>query len=511
MSTPARLVRASGLTLGRVAVTIAGQIASVPIYISYWDAKTYGVWLILQGMFGYLSLMSTAHQQYSYGEVLRRGPKDHAAVHVLYRTSLVIAALIALAEFGAVLAFAPMAAAAVLPEDATGTTSIVALILILHSALNLATMPFGAITAQTMTIHGHYPALAAWGLMRTASALFAPALAVVLGADLLTAGVVLIASHAVPAALSLAYFARLASRQGLLAPVPIDWCMGLRNALFCLPLAGRDFIDSFRQQGFRIILSPYAGPVAVTALATTRTFANLLHQGLGTITAPLLPELMRYVVNRDQDRMEGAFAIVWLSVFSLLVPSVLMLSLLAEPIFLFWTRGAVAFDPVLFLTLMMAVLVYALGQPTAAILQGQNRIAWMISASVTAAFALGTLSVLLVPPFGLRGAGFALLGAELCAVSLTVAGAASVLRQSGLAFPWRSFALVAATVGSVFGLSLLAVTAFGGRPGFMALPFSANVLLAALYWATIPTLARDRIWRFLAVLGSPIRARLQWK
>jgi O-antigen/teichoic acid export membrane protein len=506
MSTPARLAKGTGLTLGQVATTIVGQIATVPIYLSHWDAETYGVWLILQGMFGYLSLFSTAHQQYTYAEVLKCGPEARDVLRRIYWTSLAVAFVIASAEFSAIVGFASQVVSAAISPHAAAVVTL----LLLYSLLNLITMPFGAITAQTMTIFGYYPHSAAWGLLRTALSLTAPALAVLSGAGLMTAGLVLIAAHAVPALLSLVYWIRLARRFGLLVRQQIDWRLGLRNALYCLPLAGRSFIDSFRQQGFRILLGAYAGAVAVTTLATTRTFSNVLHQGLSAITAPLMPELMRYVVNRDQDRMEGAFAIVWLCLFVLLVPGILVLCILAEPVFVFWTRGAVGFDPVLFLTLLIAVLVYAAGQPATAILQGQNRIAWMISISMAAALGLAAFCVVLIPPFGLRGAGFALLGAELCAAALTVAGAARALRQSGLGFPLRSFALVAATVWSVFGLSLLVVTVFGGRGVLMALPFVANAMFAALYWAMIPTLARARILTVLAALRArlPIRARM---
>lgn len=466
----------------------------MPIYLSFWDAQTYGVWLILLGMVGYLALISTAYQQYTYGEVLKCGPQDSEAVRTIYRTSLVIAVAIALIEFAAVAALAPVAAAAAIPDESVaGTASTVALIIVLFAMLNLATMPFGAITARTLTIYGHYPAMAAWSLLRTTSSLFLPAIAVAFGADLRTAGIVLIASHSVPATLALASWARLAKRQGLFEPTQLDWRMGMRNIVYCLPLAGRIFIDSFRQQGFRLVLGAYAGASAVTALATMRTFANVLHQGLTTITAPLMPELMRYVLNRDQDRMEGAFAIVWLSLFVFLVPGVLLLCLVAEPLFVFWTRGAVTFDPVLFLTLLVAVLIFAAGQPALAILQGRNRVAWQIGVSITGAACLGAFAVALVPPMGIRGAGFALLAAEIGAGALAVIGATRTLANLGLRFPLRCVALVVVNVAAVFILSLLAVTVFVDRPAVFAGVFAANLFFGALYWATIPAIARDRL------------------
>jgi O-antigen/teichoic acid export membrane protein len=511
MSTQLRLAKGTGLTLAGVAIGIVGQIASVPIYLSRWDAQTYGVWLVMQGMLGYLSIFSTAYHQYTYAEVLKNGPRASDAVRTIYWSSLWVAYLIAAAEFGAVLTLAPQAVSAALepavPSGATDIAATVLHVLILYTVLNLITMPFGALTSRTMSIHGYYPVSAAWGLVRRALALIAPVAAVALGADLVTAGQVLIAAHALVALPSLVYWFNLAQRFGLLARQKVDWRMGFMNVLYSLPLAGQAFIDSLRQQGFRILLGAYVGATSVTALATTRTLANVLQQGLGTITGPLLPELMRYVVDRDQDRMEGAFAIVWLAVFTLLMPGILLLSMLAEPIFIFWTRGAVDFDPVLFVTLLAVVAVYASMQPATAILQGQNRVAWIVSASVAAALVLGALSLLLIQPFGLRGAGFALLGAELCALAVVVMGAVRSLEQSGLHFPLPSFALVVANTVAVIGLTLLNVTTFHSYVAFMALPVAVNLLFAVAYWVQIPTFAREKIVGVLSTLGIHLKGR----
>lgn len=509
MSTPARIARGTGITLGTLVINILGQIATVPIFLSYWDAKTYGVWLIMISGFGYLFLLSTAFQQYAYGEMLKVGAAGGDALRTTYRTSVAMAFAVATIELMIVLVLTSKPILVLIVPNLYGTFLFDTVIsfLLLYSALNFLIMPVNAITAYANTVHGHYPRVATWALVNAVSRLAAPAIAVLAGADFGTAALVYVLAHVASVLPALADMLRLASREGLLGLGPVLWRQGLRNVSFSLPLAGRTFIDSFRQQGFRILLGTYAGATAVTTLATTRTFANVLHQGLSTITAPLMPELMRYVVNRDQARMEGAFAIVWLCLFALLVPGVLILSLLAEPVFLFWTRGTVGYDPVLFLTLLVAVLVYASGQPANAILQGQNRIAWMISISVVSALGLAVFSVLLIPHFGLRGAGFALLGAELCAAMLSVAGAARALRQSELDFPRRSFVLVAAMEGTVFVLTFLAVTKWSDHALAMTFPFAANVLFAVLYWTTIPALARTRIFALLAT----IRARLpEW-
>lgn len=511
MSTHLRLAKGTGLTLARVVAGIAGQIITVPIYLSNWDAHTYGVWLIFLGLQGYLSLISVAYQRYTYAEVLKCGRDAREDVHRVYWASLAVGYVIAAVEFAAILSFAPLAVSTMLePEVASGGASVIdtiILLLVLFGLLNLVIAPFGAITQLTMTIHGYYPRLAAWGLFHSVVMLFLPAVAVAFGADFMAAGLALVTAHSISATLALFDILRIAKRYELLERPRVDWRKGFLNALYSLPLAGQAFIDSLRQQGFRILLGAYAGATSVTALATTRTFANVLQKGLGALTGPLMPELMRYVVDRDQDRMEGAFAIVWLSVFALLVPGILLLMLLAEPVFLYWTRGAVDYDAVLYLTLLVVVAVYASVQPANAILHGQNRVAWIVSAAVAAGLGLVALSLMLIPPFGLRGAGFALLGAEFCALAVSVKGAVRSLRHSGLHFPLSSFALVIMNTVSVFGLTLLNATVLAAYPAFIALSFAVNLLFAAAYWARIPVLAREKIHSLLGKMIERLLGR----
>ena len=508
MSTPARIARGTGLTLGTVAINILGQIATVPIFLSRWDAETYGLWLLMMGGIGYLFLFSVAFQQYSYGEMLRAGSAARDAFRKVYRTSLAISVIVAV--FDLVMVFTVTSdwfLAWILPSlQDTNLFEEVVYLLRLYSLLNIFIMPINAITAHANTVHGHYTRVAAWALVNAVFRLAAPAIAVLMGAGFWTTALIFILAHVASVSLALIDMVLLAQREGIMKYVPIAWRLGLLNMMFSLPLALQTLVDSLRQQGFRILLGIFVGPVAVTTLATTRTFANVLHQGLATITAPVLPELMRYVVTRDQDRTEGAFAIVWLFLFALLVPGVLLLCLLAGPIFVYWTRGAVAYDPVLFLTLVLAVIVVAAAQPAVAVLQGQNRVSWLIGAAIVSAVGLGALSAILIPYFKLRGAGFALLGAETCALSVAALGVRRALEQSELVFPKLSFTLVIANVTAVGALTLSAITVFRNNPLFFAVPLIANFIFGCLYWFTIPPMVRARIGDVLHTLMTRVRS-----
>jgi O-antigen/teichoic acid export membrane protein len=511
MSTHRRLAKGTAFTSGNMIVGILGQIVVVPIYLSVWGARTYGFWLIFLGFQSYLSLFSVAYQQYTYAEALRHGRNDWESVRCIYWRSLAVGYVITALEFAVFLSLVSNGMFRKVSSEIASTDpsvfDAIVLMLVLLSLLNLIAMPFGAITQRTLVICGHYPRFAAWGLFNTLITLIIPTIAVGVGADFKTAAFAFVAARSTSAFLSSIDIWRLAKRYDLLRRAQIDWRMGLLNALYCLPLAGQGFIDSLRQQGFRIVLGAYVGPASVTTLATTRTLGNVLQQGLGTVTGPLLPELMRYVAGRDQERMEGAFALVWLSIFALLMPGVLTLALLGETVFAFWTRGAVEFDAILFLTLMSVVTIYAAAQPAMAILQGRNCIAWITWAAVAAALGLGVFSPMLIPLLGLRGAGLALLAAELCALVVVVQGALRSLAQSGLRFPMSSLRLVLANIVGVFGVMFLGQMIFSVNPAFIVLALLVNLAFAAAYWKKVPLLARERILQVLTSVKARFLSR----
>jgi len=118
-------------------------------------------------------------------------------------------------------------------------------------------------------------------------------------------------------------------------------------------------VDFLRQQGIRLMLAPLVGTAAVAIFATTRTGANLALQGLSTVTGPLMPELMRFLSRREQEKTELAFGIVWVPLILAMCPGVIVLQIVVSPLFVIWTRGKVEFDPLLFAFFSMSIIVSA--------------------------------------------------------------------------------------------------------------------------------------------------------
>ena len=80
MSTAGRLVSASIASWIRIGVTVISQVALVPIYLQRWDHATYGSWLAIQTIYGFMTLCDISHHDFLGFEFLRLGrhPKDAA-------------------------------------------------------------------------------------------------------------------------------------------------------------------------------------------------------------------------------------------------------------------------------------------------------------------------------------------------------------------------------------------------------------------------------------------------
>src|SRR5690606_4203016 len=110
----------------------------------------------------------------------------------------------------------------------------------------------------------------------------------------------------------------------------------------------------------------------LAAFSTMRTATNVAMQGLRTVTIPLMPELVQFLHKKDQERSEAAFATIWIVTMIGLCPAIIILQNIIEPLFITWTRGQITFNPWLFATLSIGVLVFALSQPAIAVVRGNN-------------------------------------------------------------------------------------------------------------------------------------------
>jgi O-antigen/teichoic acid export membrane protein len=501
MTTIRRLTSASLASWFRIGITLCTQIFLLPVYLSYWDKKTYGVWLAIQATISLATLPDVAHQSYLGYEFLNIGSSDRSRISVVFSASIPISLAIGSIELIAVFLLARLGAQNWLFGMDTAIDSQLmkdaGVVLVIQSIVYLIWGSVGGTAMRLLSPFGYFPRMAWWSVITSIVTSAAPAVAVILGMGLRDAGIVLgVVTVLYNVPLSVDMY-RIAKREGLVLTRP-DMALGLRNFRNSLVLMAKGILEMARQQGTRLVLSPLVGVSEMAAFATMRTGANSVLQGLNTITNPLLPELMRFLVARDQARSEASFGVVWLVVTVCMAPAVIVLQWVAPHLFALWTRGKFSFDPLLFATLSDGILIYALSQPAMAVVQGNNllRAQLVVSGLAGGTVILGLL--VMVPAFSILGAGFALMLAEIVSLLGYVRIASQWLGSQSMYWPSRAFKTVTASVG-VSVIATAAMAEWQDAAFFiMVAAVVVELLLTVLYWKQVPRVARARAAQIVA-------------
>src|SRR5690606_33493061 len=80
MSVSTRLISGSAASWAQIGITFITQMLLVPVYLSYWDVATYGLWLAILTL-GYLLIaLDFGHQEFLAYELLRIGKQNRKMI-----------------------------------------------------------------------------------------------------------------------------------------------------------------------------------------------------------------------------------------------------------------------------------------------------------------------------------------------------------------------------------------------------------------------------------------------
>lgn len=495
MSVAKRVLSGSVASWMQIGVTVISQLVLVPLYLTYWDVATYGVWISVQALVTLLTMLSFGHQSFLGFEFLRLGINNRQQLGLQFWSGIWAAFFIGVVELGVMLLLHFTGILHFLLSDAAVLDQLLVkeagLVLAIQGFVWMLTGSMGGVLVRLMAVFNYFPRLAWWGVLLAFITALAPALAVMMGGGLLSAGLFLgIATLLYNGFLFLDIY-HLMRKEGITYTHPsikTAW----QNVVRSLALFIKNLLENCRIGGVRILLAPLAGNQALVSFSTIRTGANFVMQGLNTIMHPMMPELMRFLHQRDQARSETAFGTIWIIIIALMAPGVVILQTFIAPFFELWTKGKVVFDPVLFALLSTGVLLYAAAQPAIAIVMGNNLLKVQLKLSALAATVVIGVMLALVPALGIVGAGIALLLAELMVTIGYKMTAKKWLAENGLCWPRQSAkrVYVAIVLASV---SLAMLIAF---PAAQYYTFAGSMCLLCLnlakYWQTLPVFTRNR-------------------
>ena len=496
-STTSRIISGGVASWAKIALTFSTQLVLVPLYLSYWTVDEYGIWIAIQAFVGILTILDFGHQSFLEFEFLRLGTDRNLQLRKTLWSGMFVGFMIGLIQ---ILIIIVILSVGLLPFMLKGSVPADGLIirnagwiLLFQGIAWLISGSLGGIAYRSLAPFGYYPRMSWWSVLIAFITGFAPVIAVFFGAGIMGAGIVL-AVATIASSIPFFYDIFYLYRKVGLNYVSPSINLGLKNFMLSLVLAAKSMLEKASREGVRLILAPLAGVAPMAAFATMRTGANVALQGLSTLTNPLMPELMRFLNQRDQTRCEMAFSTVWIVLVVVMAPAVVLLQVIVEPIFALWTRGALTFNPLLFAFLSITVLVYALAQPAIAIIRGNNILHLQLIFSIITALVVILGIFIMVPIFGILGAGIALLISEVVGAVIYIVAAGRWMRDNGLFWPFRYFYIA----GLSILISGMAIVTIGAAPNH-------KWLLLAISWSGLLWLA----YRFIKLLPPYVIERIK--
>lgn len=436
-------------------VNIISQVTVVPVALHSWGKFRYGEWILLTGMVQFLRLTDLGLQTYVVNKLCAsyaRGDREEMerTLHSALRVQLPVALAI-LAAIAATLTFVPVGR--VLGLQTVAGRGIFSVCILLSAELLLG-VPMGVIA----------------GVYRATGKLARGAvIGVVQQSSILCCTLALILQHA---EFSSVAAGRLVVIIGITVWVLNDlhrlypwlklwpslgsWRAGVRMigpGIFFLAIPLADYISV--QWTFVVVQRLHTG-ADITRLATLRTVANFGQLVSNFLIAAVWPELTAlYALEQRGQLVRIHHSLVkfntWL--VGLAGFGVFPLIPLIYPL---WTAHRLVFDPVALVFLFARLVLWGSWYPSMILLLATNRHYRVTLVTLGEAILAVGLSALLVPRFGIRGAAFAWLVADLAVSAWLVPRLASNETGDGFGALMSTAARATTAVVIPVGLGTLA-------------------------------------------------------
>jgi O-antigen/teichoic acid export membrane protein len=468
------------------------QLLLVPLYLRNWSASDYGVWLGLFALLGFLDLIALSYQVYVGNEFLKIVSVRRDFLPVAVASSFFAAVIVGLGELLVGFMFVGFGWHETLlgieNKELVHGVGIVLIVMLISSFLCGS---IGGVAVRVASALGYFSRMAWWSVFSVLVLSLSSIIPVLMGYGIKEAGVCTglgVILFNIPVFIDLNRIMRLSGVKW----VRPDYVWVRESVIKSMVITATSCLGMLRQQGARLVLAPLTGAAHMALFVTIRTGANVALQGLSTITNPLLPDLISFLNKKDQERSEAAFAVIWLVLACILAPAVVVLQASAPFLFNMWTVGQLEFDPLLFVLLSSGVLVFALAQPAICVVQGNNLLRVQFSASLFSGLIAVIGMFVFVPIWGVRGAGVALLAAELAALVLYVRAASEWMLCNNLRWPYVFFARVSVSVL----VSILAMLLIAILPALAWVIIAISIIIMCVIvrecWKALPAMVRIR-------------------
>ena len=196
--------------------------------------------------------------------------------------------------------------------------------------------------------------------------------------------------------------------------------IGVANLVKCLPVTSGGVLQQGSNSAVIMLISVIMGPLAVTIFSTLRTLSNLWNTLINVLTSPLIPDLVKFFVNKDWKRF-----LVVISVHTTLINSLINLTVLIafpvlELVYVTWTGHKIKFNVSLLSYLLATVSVFSVTSLINSFLSGVNHSGFVVVSSALRGIIALLLGAFLLRYMGIQGIGMALFIGEVIVFNVTL-------------------------------------------------------------------------------------------
>lgn len=372
-STRARVLRVAGAMLVSNGLTVALQIAMVPALIWAWGATLYGEWLVLYTIPGYLALSDFGIITTANNRIDAQCARGHfgAANRTYFNSVLLLSGLI-----GAMLAIAVLVWVilgdsfsslfeTLSPSEVTRAGAV-----LFADAMILLVFNHHAALYRTL---GHFNWTVNWQAAGRVAPIVALCGVALTGAGLMVAALIMLALRLMfLIVLALDLRRRIGWLQrGWLRASRVETVLLLRGAVgfMTLPLSNILYLHITT-----LIVATVSSPVGVADFATLRTFTRMIPQVVSIAGRSLWSEIAQAEARGAHDAVHAMRARVLRQTLVMSALAALCYLALGHPFYMFWTRGALPFDSLLFWAFLANAVAIALYSSLEVFVLSVNRV-----------------------------------------------------------------------------------------------------------------------------------------
>ena len=273
-----------------------------------------------------------------------------------------------------------------------------------------------------------------------------------------------------------------------------DFRIGLNDLLKSIPLSVCNIIIQVTSSGIILLIASLAGAMSLPVFTTSRTLANLWTNVTNITTAPLLPDVIRYHVNKEINKLTIMFEVYWAIVSPIINWGVLLSYFLLPTLYSWWTGHIVVLNEPLLCFLLASVVVANLGALMAIHLNGINSLGVMLYFSIIRGALIFIGSWLGYEKYGIAIFGFFIFFSEVIIfIIMAYIFMEKEIIQKGFSPPLKSFimAIIAASSTIFFLIS----RALDWMPLLTGISLAIILLLiATIYsWYSLENSVKTRI------------------